>query len=86
MDELFAKIEENQHRQFIEKFHEFLKLQNEIGNITRQEAFSMVPTLLLDVHSDHFVLNSKQLVFGWLQETLMLNLTLLPTVSFVLMQ
>lgn len=94
------------------RFHEFLKLENEIGNITRQEAVSMVgyflysfnlwghakwssfifrilngsvpvgycyfrlfknltnvslmivlrqvPPLFLDVHPDHFVLDSKQ--------------------------
>ncbi|KEH20796.1 tRNA (cytosine(34)-C(5))-methyltransferase-like protein [Medicago truncatula] len=41
----------------LERFHEFLKLENEIGNITRQEAVSMVPPLFLDVHSDHFVLD-----------------------------
>ncbi|KAK7387530.1 hypothetical protein VNO78_28404 [Psophocarpus tetragonolobus] len=39
------------------RFHEFLKLENEIGNITRQEAVSMVPPLFLDVHSNHFVLD-----------------------------
>lgn len=43
--------------QTLEKFHEFLKLENEIGNITRQEAVSMVPPLFLDVHPDHFVLD-----------------------------
>ncbi|TKY60254.1 tRNA (cytosine(34)-C(5))-methyltransferase [Spatholobus suberectus] len=43
--------------QTLERFHEFLKLENEIGNITRQEAVSMVPPLFLDVHSDHFVLD-----------------------------
>ncbi|KAI4325971.1 hypothetical protein MLD38_031329 [Melastoma candidum] len=43
--------------QSLERFHEFLKLENEIGNITRQEAVSMVPPLFLDVHSDHFVLD-----------------------------
>ncbi|CAH9084943.1 unnamed protein product [Cuscuta europaea] len=43
--------------QTLERFHEFLKLQNEIGNITRQEAVSMVPPLFLDVHPDHFVLD-----------------------------
>ncbi|GJY06085.1 hypothetical protein Tco_0373139 [Tanacetum coccineum] len=40
----------------LERFHEFLKQENEIGNITRQEAVSMVPPLFLDVHKDHFVL------------------------------
>ncbi|KAL7143955.1 hypothetical protein ABFS83_08G226200 [Erythranthe nasuta] len=41
----------------LERFHEFLKLENEIGNITRQEAVSMVPPLFLDVRPDHFVLD-----------------------------
>ncbi|KAL4579690.1 hypothetical protein LXL04_015847 [Taraxacum kok-saghyz] len=41
----------------LERFHEFLKQENEIGNITRQEAVSMVPPLFLDVHRDHFVLD-----------------------------
>ncbi|PHU00009.1 hypothetical protein BC332_29796 [Capsicum chinense] len=43
--------------QVLERFHEFLKLQNEIGNITRQEAVSMVPPLFLDVRPDHFALD-----------------------------
>ncbi|XP_059643062.1 uncharacterized protein LOC132284937 [Cornus florida] len=43
--------------QTLERFHEFLKLENEIGNITRQEAVSMVPPLFLDVRPDHFVLD-----------------------------
>ncbi|XP_061336578.1 uncharacterized protein LOC133283693 [Gastrolobium bilobum] len=43
--------------QTLGRFHEFLKLENEIGNITRQEAVSMVPPLFLDVHSNHFVLD-----------------------------
>ncbi|KAK9670696.1 hypothetical protein RND81_13G218800 [Saponaria officinalis] len=43
--------------QTLERFHEFLKLANEIGNITRQEAVSMVPPLFLDVHPDHYVLD-----------------------------
>ncbi|PON33888.1 tRNA (C5-cytosine) methyltransferase, NCL [Parasponia andersonii] len=43
--------------QNLERFHEFLKLENEIGNITRQEAVSMVPPLFLDVSADHFVLD-----------------------------
>ncbi|CAM8899860.1 unnamed protein product [Rhodiola kirilowii] len=41
----------------LERFHEFLKQENEIGNITRQEAVSMVPPLFLDVHPEHFVLD-----------------------------
>nr|XP_016440804.1 PREDICTED: tRNA (cytosine(34)-C(5))-methyltransferase-like [Nicotiana tabacum] len=43
--------------QILGRFHEFLKLQNEIGNITRQEAVSMVPPLFLDVRPDDFVLD-----------------------------
>lgn len=43
--------------QTLERFHEFLKQENEIGNITRQEAVSMVPPLFLDVSPDHFVLD-----------------------------
>lgn len=43
--------------QTLERFHEFLKLENEVGNITRQEAVSMVPPLFLDVHPDHVVLD-----------------------------
>ncbi|KAM7276664.1 hypothetical protein ACFE04_018530 [Oxalis oulophora] len=39
------------------RFHEFLKLENEIGNITRQEAVSMIPPLFLDVKPDHYVLD-----------------------------
>ncbi|XP_022739320.1 tRNA (cytosine(34)-C(5))-methyltransferase-like [Durio zibethinus] len=43
--------------QTLERFHEFLKLETEIGNISRQEAVSMVPPLFLDVHPHHFVLD-----------------------------
>ncbi|CAL9062248.1 unnamed protein product [Musa banksii] len=43
--------------QTLERFHEFLKQENEVGNITRQEAVSMVPPLFLDVHPDHHVLD-----------------------------
>ncbi|KAK6923360.1 SAM-dependent methyltransferase RsmB/NOP2-type [Dillenia turbinata] len=43
--------------QTLERFHEFLKLENEIGNITRQEAVSMVPPLFLDVHPEHFIID-----------------------------
>ncbi|RWR92447.1 tRNA cytosine34-C5-methyltransferase-like protein [Cinnamomum micranthum f. kanehirae] len=43
--------------QTLERFHEFLKQENEIGNITRQEAVSMIPPLFLDVHPDHFILD-----------------------------
>ncbi|KAF5200787.1 Ribosomal rna small subunit methyltransferase f [Thalictrum thalictroides] len=43
--------------QTLAKFHEFLKQANEIGNITRQEAVSMVPPLFLDVRPEHFILD-----------------------------
>lgn len=43
--------------QTLMRFHEFLKQENEIGNITRQEAVSMVPPLFLDVRPEHFVLD-----------------------------
>ncbi|KAM1101258.1 hypothetical protein ACFX2B_007557 [Malus domestica] len=35
--------------QTLERFHEFLKLENEVGNITRQEVVHMVPPLFLDM-------------------------------------
>ncbi|XP_020097443.1 uncharacterized protein LOC109716421 isoform X2 [Ananas comosus] len=44
--------------QALERFHEFLKQENEIGNITRQEAISMVPPLFLDVLPDHHILDT----------------------------
>uniref|UniRef100_A0A1D1ZIH6 tRNA (Cytosine(34)-C(5))-methyltransferase n=2 Tax=Anthurium amnicola TaxID=1678845 RepID=A0A1D1ZIH6_9ARAE len=43
--------------QALERFHEFLKLENENGNITRQEAVSMVPPLFLEILPDHHVLD-----------------------------
>lgn len=43
--------------QTLARFFEFLKLENEIGNLTRQEAVSMVPPLFLDVQPHHFVLD-----------------------------
>ncbi|XP_010437125.1 PREDICTED: tRNA (cytosine(34)-C(5))-methyltransferase-like [Camelina sativa] len=43
--------------QTLERFHEFLKLETEVGNMTRQESVSMVPPLFLDVHPDHFILD-----------------------------
>ncbi|XP_057864742.2 multisite-specific tRNA:(cytosine-C(5))-methyltransferase trm4b isoform X2 [Cryptomeria japonica] len=44
--------------QTLERIHEFLKQENEIGNITRQEAVSMVPALFLDLQSNHYVLDT----------------------------
>nr|TKW10850.1 hypothetical protein SEVIR_6G195000v2 [Setaria viridis] len=41
----------------LESFHEFLKHESEVGNITRQEAVSMVPPLFLNVHPDHHILD-----------------------------
>ncbi|WOK96254.1 multisite-specific tRNA:(cytosine-C(5))-methyltransferase isoform X1 [Canna indica] len=43
--------------QTLERFHEFLKQENEVGNITRQEAVSMVPPLFLDVLPEHHILD-----------------------------
>lgn len=43
--------------QMLERIHAFLKQENEVGNITRQEAVSMVPPLFLDVQSHHYVLD-----------------------------
>nr|CAB3481197.1 unnamed protein product [Digitaria exilis] len=50
--------------QALEGFHEFLKHESEVGNITRQEAVSMVgilyqfvPPLFLDVQPDHCILD-----------------------------
>ncbi|TVU05454.1 hypothetical protein EJB05_48618, partial [Eragrostis curvula] len=37
--------------------HEFLKHESEVGNITRQEAVSMVPPLFLNVKPDHHILD-----------------------------
>ncbi|CAM6097710.1 unnamed protein product [Calypogeia fissa] len=41
----------------LERIHEFLKQENEIGSITRQEAVSMIPPLLLNVEPHHRVLD-----------------------------
>ncbi|CAO2207079.1 unnamed protein product [Urochloa humidicola] len=41
----------------LEGFHEFLKHESEVGNITRQEAVSMVPPLFLNVQPDHHILD-----------------------------
>ncbi|KAG9088633.1 hypothetical protein FS749_002016, partial [Ceratobasidium sp. UAMH 11750] len=35
------------------KFHNFLVYETEVGNISRQEAVSMIPPLLLDVQPHH---------------------------------
>lgn len=42
----------------MKEFHQFLVYQTEVGNISRQEAVSMVPPLLLDVQPDHVVLDA----------------------------
>lgn len=39
----------------LKSFHKFLVDQNESGNISRQEAVSMIPPLLLDVKPHHKV-------------------------------
>ncbi|KAJ2616958.1 tRNA (cytosine-5-)-methyltransferase ncl1 [Coemansia sp. RSA 1365] len=41
----------------LSRFHAFLVTETEVGNISRQEAVSMVPPLLLDVQGDHLVLD-----------------------------
>ncbi|KAJ1889410.1 tRNA (cytosine-5-)-methyltransferase ncl1 [Kickxella alabastrina] len=41
----------------LSKFHSFLVTETEVGNISRQEAVSMVPPLFLDVRPDHYVLD-----------------------------
>ena len=42
----------------LKKIHEFLKRENEVGSITRQEAVSMVPPFFLDVRPGHAVLDT----------------------------
>ncbi|KAG8774961.1 hypothetical protein FRC12_001722 [Ceratobasidium sp. 428] len=39
------------------KFHNFLVYETEVGNISRQEAVSMIPPLLLDVQPHHNVID-----------------------------
>ncbi|KAF9158770.1 tRNA (cytosine(34)-C(5))-methyltransferase [Actinomortierella ambigua] len=39
------------------KFHKFLVAETEVGNISRQEAVSMIPPLLLDVKPKHWVMD-----------------------------
>uniref|UniRef100_A0ACB8EBX9 tRNA (Cytosine(34)-C(5))-methyltransferase n=1 Tax=Sphaerodactylus townsendi TaxID=933632 RepID=A0ACB8EBX9_9SAUR len=41
----------------LEKFHHFLVSETESGNISRQEAVSMIPPLLLDVQPHHKILD-----------------------------
>ncbi|XP_062193834.1 uncharacterized protein LOC133897208 [Phragmites australis] len=52
----FSRMELRRN-QALESFHEFLKQENEVGNITRQEAVSMVPPLFLNVQPDHHILD-----------------------------
>ncbi|KIO27859.1 hypothetical protein M407DRAFT_72543 [Tulasnella calospora MUT 4182] len=42
----------------MKEFHQFLVYQTEVGNVSRQEAVSMVPPLLLDVQPHHVVLDA----------------------------
>lgn len=44
---------------WLSDIHEFMKSANEHGSITRQEAVSMVPPLLLDVQPHHKVRQSR---------------------------
>ncbi|CAE6481525.1 unnamed protein product [Rhizoctonia solani] len=39
------------------RFHNFLVYETEVGNISRQEAVSMIPPLLLDVQPHHIVID-----------------------------
>uniref|UniRef100_A0A8C1A059 tRNA (cytosine(34)-C(5))-methyltransferase n=1 Tax=Castor canadensis TaxID=51338 RepID=A0A8C1A059_CASCN len=41
----------------LERFHQFLVSETESGNISRQEAVSMIPPLLLDVQPHHKILD-----------------------------
>lgn len=41
----------------LSKFNSFLVTETEVGNISRQEAVSMVPPLFLDVQPNHYVLD-----------------------------
>ncbi|KAJ1919758.1 tRNA (cytosine-5-)-methyltransferase ncl1 [Mycoemilia scoparia] len=41
----------------LNKFHKFLVTEAEVGNISRQEAVSMIPPLMLDVKPHHAVLD-----------------------------
>ncbi|KAG7500215.1 tRNA (cytosine(34)-C(5))-methyltransferase [Solea senegalensis] len=41
----------------LEKFHQFLVSETESGNISRQEAVSMIPPLLLKIESHHKILD-----------------------------
>ena len=41
----------------LESLHNFMKVQNDSGGITRQEAVSMIPPLFLDVQPHHNVLD-----------------------------
>ncbi|OLY84455.1 tRNA (cytosine(34)-C(5))-methyltransferase [Smittium mucronatum] len=41
----------------LNNFHKFLVTESQIGNISRQEAVSMIPPLLLDVHPNQTVLD-----------------------------
>ncbi|KAH9301593.1 hypothetical protein KI387_013176, partial [Taxus chinensis] len=52
----FSRMELRKNQMLL-RIHEFLKQENEIGNITRQEAVSMVPPLFLDVQSHHYILD-----------------------------
>ncbi|KAG8998446.1 hypothetical protein FRB94_006873, partial [Tulasnella sp. JGI-2019a] len=45
------------HPEF-KKLHQFLVYETGVGNISRQEAVSMIPPLLLDVQSHHIVLDA----------------------------
>jgi 16S rRNA C967 or C1407 C5-methylase (RsmB/RsmF family) len=41
----------------LKKFHRFLVSETEVGNISRQEAVSMIPVLLMDIKPGFYVLD-----------------------------
>ena len=41
----------------VSEFHRFLVSETDVGNVSRQEAVSMIPVLLLDVKPKHYVLD-----------------------------
>ena len=38
-------------------FHRFLMFETDVGNISRQEAVSMIPVLFMDIQPHHYVLD-----------------------------
>lgn len=55
----FYKVTRNKIKQSPEfsRFHKFLVTETDIGNISRQEAVSMIPPLLMNIQSNHYILD-----------------------------